>query len=63
MNTNRDRIRCFECHEYNHFARDCPTMQVDREVEQIQQMFNMDEEQNLLQTLIIDTNNAKVQIL
>ena len=38
-------------------------MQVDREVEQIQQMFDMDEEQTLLQTLIIDTNNAKVQIL
>ena len=21
--TNRDRIRCFECREYSHFARDC----------------------------------------
>ena len=34
-------------------------MQVDREVEQIQQMFNMDEEQTLLQTPIINTNNAR----
>ena len=23
--TYRDRIRCFECREYNHFARECPT--------------------------------------
>ena len=48
--TNRDRIRCFECIEYNHFARHCPKTQVDREVEQIQQMFNMDKDQTLLQT-------------
>ena len=48
--TNRDRIRCFECREYNHFARDCLTMQANREAEQIQQMFNMDEDQTILQT-------------
>ena len=23
--TKRDRIRCFECREYDHFARECPT--------------------------------------
>ena len=23
--TNRDRIRCFECREYDHFARECPS--------------------------------------
>ena len=23
--TNRDRIRCFKCREYDHFARECPT--------------------------------------
>ena len=22
--TNRDRIRCYNCREYDHFARDCP---------------------------------------
>ena len=22
--TNRDRIRCYACREYDHFARDCP---------------------------------------
>ena len=58
VNTNIDRIRFFKCQEYDHFTRDCPTMQVDREVEQIQQMFNMEEEQTILQTPIIDTNNA-----
>ena len=41
---NRDRIRCFECREYDHFARECPTRQASRETEQIQQMF-MDEDQ------------------
>ena len=25
--TNRDRIRCFECREYDHFMRKCPTRQ------------------------------------
>ena len=47
--TNRDRIRCFKCRDYNYFVRDYPTTQADREVEQIQQMFNMDEDQTLLQ--------------
>ena len=22
--TNRDRIRCYACREYDHFVRDCP---------------------------------------
>ena len=42
---NRDRIRCYKCRKYNHFAKDCPTSQVGKESEQIQQMYNMDEEQ------------------
>ena len=25
--TNRDRIRHFECREYDHFAKDCPNSQ------------------------------------
>ena len=33
--TNRDRIRCFECREYDHFTRDCLTMQANREAKQI----------------------------
>ena len=44
--TNRHRIRCSDCREYDHFARDYLTTQANREAEQIQQMFNMDEEQH-----------------
>ena len=38
--TNRDRTRCFECRQCDHFVRECPTRQEKREIEQIQQMFN-----------------------
>ena len=46
--TNRDRIRCYKCREYHHFAKDCPISKEEREMEQIQQMFNLDEEQTSL---------------
>ena len=49
-NTNRDRISCHKCREYDHFAKDCPTTKEEREIEQIQQMFNLDEEQTSLKT-------------
>ena len=52
--TNRDRIRCFECREHDHFTKDCPIRQASREAEQIQQMFNMDEDQTILQTPLMD---------
>ena len=26
MSTNRDRIRCFKCREYDHFANECPNL-------------------------------------
>ena len=26
VSTNRDRIQCFKCMEYNHFAKDCPNI-------------------------------------
>ena len=52
--TNRDRIRCLECREHDHFGRDCPTTQAKREAEQIQKMFNMDEDQTILQTMMMD---------
>ena len=45
MSTNMDRIRCYKCRKYDHFAKDCPTSKEEREIEQIQQMFNKDEEQ------------------
>ena len=60
--TNRDRIRCFECREYDHFARECPTRQESRETEQIQQMFNMDRDQTMLQTPLMDTEEDEMTI-
>ena len=49
--TNRDRIRCYNCREYDHFARDCPTSREERDLEQLQQMLNLEaKEQAHLQT-------------
>ena len=28
--TNRDRIRCYNCREYDHFVRDCPNFREER---------------------------------
>ena len=39
--TNRDRIRCFKCREYYHFAKDCPNLQTKKELGQIQQIYNL----------------------
>ena len=62
MTTNGDRIRCFDCREYNYFARDCLTIQANREAEQIQQMINMDEDQTILQTPLIDVDQDRQTI-
>ena len=51
VSTNRDRIRCYKCREYDHFLKDCPTSKEEREIEQIQQKFNIDEGENSLKTL------------
>ena len=48
---NRDRIRCYNCREYDHFAKDCPTSNEERKIEQTQKMFNLDEEQMSLKAL------------
>ena len=37
LSTNRDRIGCYKCQEYDHFAEECPTTKEKRETEQIQQ--------------------------
>ena len=34
--TNRDRIRCYNCREYDHFARNCPNSREERDLEQLQ---------------------------
>ena len=52
-------IRCLEYREDNHFARDCPLTLVNREVEQIQQMFNMDKDQTILQTPLMDVDQVR----
>ena len=44
-NTNRDRIRCYNCREYDHFARDCPNSWEERELERLQQMLGMETEE------------------
>ena len=49
--TSRDGIRCYKCRKYYHFVKDCPSSKEEREIEQIQQMFNLDEEQTSLKML------------
>ena len=58
MSTNRDRIRCYKCREFYHFAKDCPTSKEVGEIEKIQQMFNLDEEQTSLKALATDTYDS-----
>ena len=48
--TNRYRIRCYKCRGYDHFIRDCPTSREEREIEQLQQMLNLEENQTYLLT-------------
>ena len=55
MSTNRDRIRCYKCREYDHFTKDCPTFKEEREIRQIKEMFNLDEVQTSLKKLATNT--------
>ena len=41
---------------------DCPTRQASRKVEQLQQMFNRDEDQTILQSPLMDTDQNKQTI-
>ena len=47
----------FKCREYDHFAKDCPNSQTEKEPEQIQQMYNSDEEQTSLKALATDMSD------
>ena len=42
--TNRDRIRCYKCREYDHFVTDCPNSREEGDLGQLQQMLNMEEQ-------------------
>ena len=55
--TNTDRIRCYKCREYDHFAKDFPTSREERELEQLQQMLNLDGEQTSLKSLATNTHD------
>ena len=51
-----DRIRCFNCREYDHFAKDCANSQTEKEPEQqLHQMYTLDEERTALKVLATDT--------
>ena len=52
--TNRDRISCYKCREYDHFTRDCPTSREEKEIEQLQQMLNSGDEQTSLLPSILN---------
>ena len=43
--TKRDRIRCYNCREYNHFVRYCPNCREERDLEQLPQMLNLEAEE------------------
>ena len=59
--TDRDRIKCFKYREYDHFTEVCPTLQVEKEPEQIQQMYNLDEEQTALKVLATDMCDSLIR--
>ena len=48
--TNRDRIRHYKCREYDNFARECPNSREERDLEQLQQMLNMEEQTHRLES-------------
>ena len=56
--TNRDRIRCYNCRECDHFVRDCPASREERDINQLQQMLNLEEEQTHLLT---NTQNSTAE--
>ena len=62
VSINRDRIRWYKCREYDHFAKDYLTTNEERETDQIQQVFNLDEEQKSLKMLATGTFESLSQV-
>ena len=54
---NTDRLRFYKCREYDHFTKHCPTSREERELEQLQQMLNLEDEQTSLKSLITNTQD------
>ena len=61
VSTYRDSIRYFKCREYDHFAKDCLNSEAERELEQIQQMYNLDENKTALKVLTADIHDNLVR--
>ena len=55
---NRDRIRCYACREYDHFARDCPNSREERDLEQLQHMLNMEEWDHSVERTLHSTHSS-----
>ena len=47
--------------EYDHFTKDCPTSKIEKEPEQIQPMYNLEEEQTGLKVLATDTYDSLIR--
>ena len=52
----------YKCREYDQFMRNCPKTKEEGETDQIQQMFNLDEEQTSLKMLATDTYDSHSQV-
>ena len=57
--TNRDRIRCYNCREYDHFAGDCPTWREERDIDHLQQMLNLEEEEQTHLSMRTQSNTVE----
>ena len=56
---NIDRIRHYNCREYDNFARDCSTSREERELEQLQQMLNLEAEEQT--HLLTNEQNSPIE--
>ena len=67
VRTNRDRLRCYRCSEYNHFARKCPNALTDEISDEIDdatlQMLTQDETSPLDIGFEEDLNMCKARMM
>ena len=66
VSTNRDRLRCFRCSEYDHFVRECINMMTEDDSDQedldsaILQMLSQDDSLNYADTTTFLLINCKI---